>query len=107
MLMGLVFLGEEPGELVISMPDFHIDAMLSLPVNMLQWQNASVPGIWTQKVKGTGSLCPLLDAMYHIPVFYHMRKKEKYRADWLILSLMTPTSTKEVMVLSVVANPQK
>lgn len=104
--MGFVFLGEEPGELVISMSDFHIDAMLSLPVNMLQWQNASVPGIWIQSKRDWVIVSPL-DAMCHIPVFYHMRKKGKYRADWLILSLMTPIPTKEVMVLSVVANPQK
>lgn len=56
MLMGLVFLGEELGNLLSACLTFTYDAMLSLPVNMLQWQNAGVPGIWTQKVKGTGSL---------------------------------------------------
>lgn len=58
--MDRVFLGRIWGNLLLTCLAF-IYAMLSLPVNMLQWENACVPRIGTQKVKETGPLCPLLD----------------------------------------------
>lgn len=76
MLMGLVFLGEEPGELVISMPDVHIDAMLSLPVNTLQWQNASVPGIWTQSKRDWVIVSPFRCHVSYPCILSHEEKRK-------------------------------